>query len=73
MRFEFILDIAADDVIAEIQFSTDLVNWTDGSSTFPVQTSQHLGTGGLHQVFEAPHTALANDRYFVRVIFDLVP
>lgn len=32
-----------------------------------------LVTGGLHKVFEAPHTALANDRYFVRVIFDLVP
>jgi len=32
-----------------------------------------LGTGGLHQVFEAPHSALTDDRYFVRVVFDLVP
>lgn len=73
VRFEFILDLAADDVIAELQVSTDLVNWTDGSSVFPVQTSQHLGTGGLHKVFEAPNSALTDDRLFVRIVFDLVP
>lgn len=73
VRFEFILDLAADDVVAELQVSTDLVNWTDGSSAFPVHTSQHLGTGGLHLVFEAPISDLPTDRYFVRVVFHLVP
>ena len=72
VRFQFTLDLAADDVVAALQVSPDLLNWTDGASVFPDQTSQHLGTGGLHLVFEAPRSALPADRYFVRVSFHLM-
>lgn len=70
--FEYVREIAADDVVAVLQVSTDLSNWTDGSSTFTLQDSQYLGTGGLRMRFEAPRSTLDAPRHFLRLSFQLV-
>lgn len=69
---EYTREIAADDVIASLQLSTDLSNWTDGASTFTLQSSQHLGTGGLLVRFEAPLSPLPAQPTFARLNFQLV-
>lgn len=66
MGLEFILNLAAEDVVAV------LLVWTDGESLFPDQTSQFLGTGGLCVAFEASRSALPAGRSFVRVSFRLI-
>lgn len=68
VRFEFIRNITADDVVADQQTSHDLIHWTDGASLFTEQTTQHLGTGGMLMRFEA---SLSAPRNFVRVRFQV--
>lgn len=72
VRFEFIRDLRADDVVADLQVSLDLLSWTDGASIFTEQNSQYLGTGGMQMRFEAPLSAPPAPRYFVRVRFQAV-
>jgi hypothetical protein len=70
--FEYIREIAADDVVASLQISTDLSTWTDGSDAFTLRSSQHLGTGGLRLRFEAPMATLPARHSFVRMHFQLI-
>ncbi|MCP3973021.1 MAG: hypothetical protein GY720_00850, partial [bacterium] len=71
VRFEFIRNIGADDVVADLQVSHDLSNWVDGASVFTEQMSQHLGTGGMLMRFEVPLAAQPAPDLFVRVRFQI--
>ncbi len=64
---EYDRDLAADDVIVEIQVSTDLSTWTDGSGLFSELEPIYLGAGGQRMRYEAQRTALPAGRFFIRL------
>ena len=67
MHFEFIRDLAADDTDVALSISSDLTNWSDGSTIFSTVTTEYLGTGGLKVTYSAPEANLPANRLFVRL------
>ncbi len=67
IRFEFSRDLAADDVTFEIEISTDLAEWTDGSGLFQLSESVFTGQGAETLSFSAGPSAGLEDRLFVRL------
>jgi len=67
MHFEFIRDLAADDTDVALSISSDLTNWSDGSTIFSTVTTEYLGTGSLKVTYSAPESTLPANRLFVRL------
>ncbi|MFT7302099.1 MAG: hypothetical protein ACI8UZ_000935 [Akkermansiaceae bacterium] len=71
LSFEFTLNLQADDVIPEVQISTDLLHWSDALPIFSGKSSQHLNNGGLQVSYTAPASALSSQRSYLRLLFRL--
>ncbi len=69
---EFLLNLAADDVVVGIEISTDAQTWDDGSSLFSSMDLQYLGEGRQRVRHHADRAALPDDKLFVRLRATLV-
>ncbi|MDB4265154.1 lamin tail domain-containing protein [bacterium] len=66
------VNLSADDVLLEAQFSSDLVTWTTASGLDLVSRSNH-GDGTATWTFRAPTPASTTSRQFVRIVMSLRP
>ncbi len=65
--FDFVRDLSASGVVADLQVSTDLSVWADGSTIFSEVAPGYPPAGGQRARFEAPRSALPTGRFFVRL------
>lgn len=65
--FEFVQDLAADDVDISIETSADLAAWADGSADFTASVPEYLGDGGQRVILQAPSMDLPTRRFYVRL------
>lgn len=73
VSFTFDRDLQADDVDFEVEISTDLVNWTDGSAIFEVVDVNDPGDGRRSLTFFAGPESLPDEKLFVRLKVSLSP
>ncbi|MDA8964930.1 hypothetical protein N9H09_02025 [bacterium] len=64
LKVEFTQDLRADDVVVNLQFSSDLINWSEVSRKM---NSTYLGNHGMQIMLEAPLSELPNSNTFFRV------
>ena len=64
LKVKFTQDLRADDVVVSLQFSSNLINWSEVSRE---TNSTYLGNHGMQITLEAPLSELPDDNIFFRV------
>ncbi|MCF7674791.1 MAG: lamin tail domain-containing protein, partial [Akkermansiaceae bacterium] len=68
---EFVLNLAADDVVVGIEISTNLQTWHDGSDLFARMDLQYQGGGRQRVRYHADRAVLPHEKLFIRLMVRL--